>query len=194
MKSETYNRVVEISCPSCGIKRNAELRRRGVSRLCRSCGNPRISSEWLTTHGESKTPLYKVWNAMKQRCLNTEDVNYPRYGGRDITICLEWMEFVPFRDWAISHGYEKGLYLDREDNDGNYSPNNCRWVISGVSAVNRPQTKMKPAQAAVIRELSLRGLPTKLIAALYGINQRRVSEIRCGYKFGWVTPTMVEGW
>jgi hypothetical protein len=191
MKS-SWNDLVEVTCPVCGLRRNAERRNRGTTRICSSCsiGSTKRANDWSTKHGETKTALYKVWHAMLERCRNPNNEYYYRYGGRGITVCSKWQEYVPFAEWARTNGYQKGLYLDRENNDGNYGPDNCRWVISGVSAYNRPTTKRHIADVAVMKELATLGLATGFIAALYNIEPRRVSDFRHGKKFGWVNPTV----
>lgn len=81
------------------------------------------------THGMSRTKLYQVWVAMKQRCENPNDENFDRYGGRGIAVCDEWKQFEPFMEWALANGYVEGAVdLDREDNDQGYSPDNCRFI------------------------------------------------------------------
>lgn len=65
-------------------------------------------------------------------------MSYRRYGGRGIEVCEEWKnEFVSFYDWAIANGWEKGLHVDRRDNDGHYSPYNCRIVTPIINANNK---------------------------------------------------------
>ncbi len=96
-------------------------------------GSPIVIEEH---HGQSNTPLYKVWQAMKDRCLNKRNRFYNRYGGRGISVCNEWLYFSKFYDWAMSHGYEKGLNIDRIDNDGNYEPSNCRWITHAENLLN----------------------------------------------------------
>jgi hypothetical protein len=59
------------------------------------------------------------------------------YGGRGITICNEWQSFSAFRGWAMSNGYADHLTIDRRDNDGNYCPENCRWVTMKVQQNNK---------------------------------------------------------
>ena len=81
--------------------------------------------------------LYWVYGAMLQRCYKANCKQYHRYGGRGITVCDEWRnDKTAFYKWAVSNGYKEGLTLDRIDNDGNYSPDNCRWVSYGIQGNN----------------------------------------------------------
>lgn len=105
-----------------------------------SCGCYRIEliRERSITHGETRSKLYGVWSSIKSRCLNSNTVAYKDYGGRGISICDEWKNsFEAFRDWAYANGYKEGVSIDRIDNNGNYCPDNCKWVISVVQANNR---------------------------------------------------------
>ena len=91
-----------------------------------------------TRHGLSKTSLHKRWRSIKDRCLNPNCSRYMDYGGRGITICDEWRNsFENFRDWAFSHGYEESLTIDRINVDGNYEPDNCRWIPLSEQNMNK---------------------------------------------------------
>lgn len=82
--------------------------------------------------------LYRIYYGMMSRCFNTKYEAYQHYGARGITVCPEWKNhFYDFEKWALSHGYDDTLTIDRIDNDGNYEPNNCRWVDMKVQSNNR---------------------------------------------------------
>lgn len=83
------------------------------------------------------TRLYKIWANMKSRCFNPNTINFKNYGGRGITVCEDWLVFDGFKDWALKNDYNDRLQIDRIDNDKNYTPNNCRWVLPKINSSNK---------------------------------------------------------
>ena len=94
-------------------------------------------------HGACLNSLYGVWLSMKYRCNSPRSQN-ESWNGRGITVCKEWEDFLPFHNWAVNNGYEKGLTLDRIDNDGNYSPSNCRFTTWSVQNSNKRAYQSMP--------------------------------------------------
>ena len=88
--------------------------------------------------GRKKHPLYDKWRSMIQRCANPNNQRYKYYGGRGVKVCDEWLEYpFVFFKWCEDNGYEKGLEIDREDNDGDYTPDNCRFVTHRENNINK---------------------------------------------------------
>lgn len=112
----------------------------GLSRSC-GCVNAEANARRLTTHGDRKSRLYNTWCNIKSRCYNPENQDFDRYGGRGISMFEPWRDnYLEFKDWAIENGYNDSLTIDRINVDGNYCPDNCRWVDMVVQANNRSNT------------------------------------------------------
>jgi len=123
----------------CGNERSITLiqLRLGQTKSC-GCLKNEIFIKRNTIHNLSRTDLYRVWTAMKQRCLNKSCDAYKYYGGRGITACDDWVNgFINFYNWAELNGYKKGLTIERVDNNGNYEPENCIWVTQKHQNTNK---------------------------------------------------------
>lgn len=89
-------------------------------------------------HGLRHHRLYKVWLAMKDRCSNKNNKSYVNYGAKGVTVCDLWKRSASeFINWSINNGWKRGLQIDRINNDGDYSPGNCRFVTINENVKNR---------------------------------------------------------
>lgn len=89
-----------------------------------------------------KNPLRSRYDKIKERCYNPNCKSYHRYGGRGIKMCDEWLhDFSAFEKWCYRNGYAKGLMIDRVDNDGDYCPENCRFVTNKENCQHKSNTR-----------------------------------------------------
>lgn len=85
--------------------------------------------------------LQNIYYCMKQRCYKKNNPTYKYYGARGVTICEEWLKDINnFHNWAMSSGYKNNLTIERIDVNGNYEPNNCKWVTKTQQGYNRTNT------------------------------------------------------
>jgi len=135
-----------------------------------SCGCFRLERaiEASKTHGMSSHPLYLVYDGIMSRCLNKKNKRHKDYGGRGITVCDEWAEDkVKFFDWAQANGYEKGLEIDRRNNDGNYEPSNCRFVTPRENSLNRRKRSDNKSSYVGVSKSSNRDLYISTLGSKY---------------------------
>lgn len=151
-------------------------RKDNLSPQCRPCTS-RQGAIWRKRTKAKSHGLYGIYTAMKQRCLNPKCDVYSLYGGRGISICEDWTasrdEFI---SWAKKAGHRPGLWLDRIDNDGDYSPRNCRFVSPEISAHNR-RGNLTPGEVLKIRSLFNLGRARNSIAKKFGVSYVTVYKV-----------------
>lgn len=126
-------------------------------------------------HLKTDTRLFRIWNGIKGRCFNKNNNKFKNYGGRGISIYEEWKnDFKAFYDWSMANGYQEDLTIDRIDNNGNYEPNNCRWVSQKVQQNNKSNS--------CLIEYNGKSLTLSQWAELYGLNY---STVKSRLSYGW---------
>lgn len=113
----------------------------GHTKSC-GCFRKETTSKMTKTDGRTTDRLYRVWGGMLSRCYREYTNGYKNYGGRGIKVCKEWHDYPTFKQWAYSNGYDPNAKygdctLDRIDVNGNYEPNNCRWVSMAEQRKNK---------------------------------------------------------
>ena len=126
----------------------------------------------MTMHGYSKHPLYDVWGMIKQRCCNKNCPNYKDYGSRGIRVCDEWKNSAKtFIEWCLENGWKKGFEIDRIDNDGDYYPENCRFVTPKKN--NHNQRLLQKNNTSGYRGISYRSRNKKWVSQIT-INDKNI--------------------
>lgn len=131
----------DFQCGDCLVIFQSRMERLAVmTGFCIACSNKRAGRK-RATHGFSNanSRLHVTWANMKRRCLAPKGSEVKKYKG--VTLCAEWMDFLPFMEWSIANGYTDAMTIDRIDTLGGYSPENCRYVDHSVQAANRRITE-----------------------------------------------------
>jgi hypothetical protein len=132
-ENNQYYWKCQCDCGNETIINNKHLRR---TKSC-GCYQREVAIKLATKHGYSKNSKeYKSWSEAKSRCYNPKTTRYERWGGRGIVMCDRWKnDFVAFLNDMGPR--PKGTSLEREDNDGNYEPGNCKWATNKEQSRNR---------------------------------------------------------
>lgn len=115
------------------------------------------------SHGESHTRLHNIWCDMHKRCKH-----HRMYAGRGVKVCDEWAEYENFARWARENGYSETLTIERIDVNGNYCPDNCKWIEFAKQARNRTTTKWvtyKGREMSLSEAAEIAGIPYKQVHA-----------------------------
>jgi len=130
------NIIWKCKC-DCGnfVERPITLLKKGHTKSC-GCLRKEKFHKLIYKHGLRRTKIYRVWASMIQRCNNLKGTGYKNYGGRGIKIYEKWTNFkFFFKD--MGEGYKENLEIDRINNNGNYEPNNCRWITKKENLNNK---------------------------------------------------------
>lgn len=130
-------------------------------------------------HGMTTSSTYKSWSGMKARCYKTDMQDYPKWGGRGITVCDRWRN--SFECFLADMGEKPdGVTLERINNDGNYEPANCRWATRTDQSRNRGYCRVDEFKARRIRIKRAAGATLEALSREYGIAVSHVHRIALG--------------
>jgi len=136
-----------------------------LGKFSNSCGCWGKDHPSRFVHGDHHSPEYSAWCRIRSRCFNKDSPDYPDYGGRGIIVCDRWLE--SYQNFLEDMGRRPSSIhsIDRIDNDGNYTPDNCRWATRIEQARNK-RTSLKIEYKGQVK-------PLKEWCSLIGINYNK---------------------
>lgn len=197
-EGDTFGRlVVEKRCPekrkwrcrcTCGHVTyvNPYSLNTGETRSC-GCLRADVARQRSIRHGQSTHRLYDVWTEMKKRCNRPSSKSFVNYGHRGIQVCDEWQHFGPFFAWASENGYKSGLVIDRKDNNGPYSPDNCHWTTMSVNCNNK-RNNVRMSAFGELKTLTQWARDVRCVVPVNVVRQR-VQKLRWPLESAILTPT-----
>lgn len=169
-----------FECPKCG-KHIERMKHQGVKQeQCQECFRT-YHKQTQIKHGDRYSRLYRIWTNMKARCYNTHEPKYQHYGAKGITVCDEWHDYVCFKEWALSNGYDDTLTIDRIRVTGNYCPSNVQFISNNVNA-GKDKIKITAAEYAKIVTLIASGIKVKDAYTSLGYNSTAYYNAKKRYK------------
>lgn len=138
--NKSYRKYYILKCRKClnDFKIRSDyikLKKECICKKCSKINSSTIHSFALRINGR-RDRIYGIWAGMRSRCFSKSNDKYSYYGGKGITICEEWNDFMTFRKWALENGYKDSLTIDRRNGEDNYNSSNCRWVTKCVQSAN----------------------------------------------------------
>lgn len=130
-----FSVVVKCDCGEVFVRPVAVLKK--TTSNVPTCDGCQVAANY-----ESHPRLKKIWRSMLSRCGDPRASSFKDYGGRGIEVCVEWKgSYESFKEWSLSNHYAGNLQIDRRNNDGNYEPENCRWITPRDNTCNRRTTR-----------------------------------------------------
>jgi len=156
----------QCDCGTLKTVRAGDLRS-GDTTSC-GCNQGKLIGASRTTHGMSRTPEYRIWNAMLQRCSNPKQTTFERYGAKGVKVCERWTSFENFIE-DMGRRPSKRHQIDRfPDNDGDYEPGNCRWATPSENSRNRRSNVLFEHDGKLIHQIDM----AKIVAKERGITPK----------------------
>lgn len=173
-------------CPACGKHRLSQ--KKALGKRCIRC-QASVATEASAAKAKQRIgprltehPLHMIWIGMRNRCECPGGSAFHNYGARGIYICAEWRnDFRAFLAWAQSHGYARGLEIDRIDNDGPYAPWNCQWITAAANCRKSRSAKCNEETVRAIKAALAGGQNAASVARSFGFGYQLVRHIKDGH-------------